>query len=243
MSVYVLLHTVVPRLLRAKVDRHNWGPTTSYYLWPPSLPGYSSLYINYDLQSLIEAFNCVVLVLNTFGENRARLRRVASQSHHVPQQNKFSTQNNISQNDFSQNNFSTQNTFPQTTGPNCGHEPTIFSSSSRGEVLARAHHRKGSLHRSVEKGFCCVTSRSCGYWIWSTPQANRHRMSSHTIDTSLSVNTHHSHISLEFWTRTVTDGLTTTVHMTYQTQDHCISYGVHMELVIWVYDVYPNTYG
>jgi len=111
MSVYVLLHTVVPRLLRAKVDRHNWMPTTSYYLWPPSLPGYSLLYINYDLQSLIEAFNCVVLVLNTFGENRARLRRVASQSHHVPQQNKFSTQNNFSQNDFSQNSFSTQNTF------------------------------------------------------------------------------------------------------------------------------------
>ena len=32
-------------------------------------------YINYDHWSLIEASNCVVLVLNTCGENRARLRR------------------------------------------------------------------------------------------------------------------------------------------------------------------------
>jgi len=75
MSVYVLLRTVVPRLLRAKVDSHNGGHTTSYYLWPPRLPGYSLLYINYDHRSLIEASNCVVLVLNTCGENRARLRR------------------------------------------------------------------------------------------------------------------------------------------------------------------------
>jgi len=43
MSVYRLLRTVVPRLLRAKVGRHNWGPTTSYYLWSPRLPGYSLL--------------------------------------------------------------------------------------------------------------------------------------------------------------------------------------------------------
>jgi len=75
MSVYVLLRTVVPRLLRAKVDRHNWGPITSYSLWPPRLPGYSILYINYDHLSLIEASNCAVLVLNACGENRARLRR------------------------------------------------------------------------------------------------------------------------------------------------------------------------
>jgi len=75
MSVYVLLRTVVPCLLRAKVDRHNWGPTTSCYLWSPRLTGYSLLYFNYDHQSLIETFNCVVLVLNTCGENRARLRR------------------------------------------------------------------------------------------------------------------------------------------------------------------------
>ena len=75
MSVYVLLRTIVPRLLRAKVDRHNWGTTTSYSLWPPRLPGYSLLCINYDHQSLIEASNCVVLVINTCGENRVRLRR------------------------------------------------------------------------------------------------------------------------------------------------------------------------
>jgi len=131
MSVYVLLRTVVPRLLRAKIHRHNWRPTTSNYLWPPRLPGYSLLHIYYDHRSLIEASNCVVLVLNTCGENRARLRRgdiaVAScpsteqlldaeqflndflqhnfSTRHVPQQNNFSTQNNFTQNDFSQNNF------------------------------------------------------------------------------------------------------------------------------------------
>jgi len=55
--------------------------------------------------------------------------------------------------------------FSQTTGTNCGYEPRISSSSSRGEVLTRAHHRKGSLHRSAEKGFCCISSRSCGYRI------------------------------------------------------------------------------
>jgi len=27
MSLYALLRTVLPRLLQAKVDRHNWGPT------------------------------------------------------------------------------------------------------------------------------------------------------------------------------------------------------------------------
>jgi len=133
--------------------------------------------------------------------------------------------------------------FSQTTGPNCVYELRIFSSSSRGEVLARAHHRKGSLHRSAEKGFCCVSSRSCGYRIWSTPKANHKRLSSHTIVNSLSVSTHHSHISPEFWTRAVTERLTTTVHMTHQTLVHRITYGVHMEMVIWVYDVYPNIYG
>ena len=56
----------------------------------------------------------------SYGRSGKRIGRafegVASQSHHVPQQNNFSTQNNFSQNDFSQNdfsqnNFSTQNTF------------------------------------------------------------------------------------------------------------------------------------
>ena len=75
MSVYMLLRTVVPRLLWAKVDRHNWGPTTSNYWWPPRLPEYSLLHINYHHRSLIEASNCVVLVLNTCGENGVRLRR------------------------------------------------------------------------------------------------------------------------------------------------------------------------
>jgi len=117
--------------------------------------------------------------------------------------------------------------FSQTTGANCGYEPRISFSSSRGEVLARAHHRNGSLHRSAEKGFCCVSSRSCGYRIWSTPKANSHRMSLHTIETSLPVSTHHSHTSLQFWTRTVTKRLTTPVHMRYQTQVHCIKYSVH----------------
>jgi len=51
MSVYLLLCTVVLRLLHAKVDRHNWGSTTSYYLWSPRLPGYSLLHFNYDHQS------------------------------------------------------------------------------------------------------------------------------------------------------------------------------------------------
>jgi len=86
--------------------------------------------------------------------------------------------------------------FSQTTGTNCGHEPRISFSSSRGEVLARAHHRKGSLRRSAEKGFCCVSSRSCGYWIWSTPKANSHRMSLHTTETWLPGSIHHSHTPL-----------------------------------------------
>jgi len=84
---------------------------------------------------------------------------VASQSRHVPQQYNFSTQNNFSQNDFSQNNFSTQNTFLTDDWHERGYKPRIPSSSSRGEVLAREHHRKGSLHRSAEQGFCCVLSR------------------------------------------------------------------------------------
>ena len=184
----------------------------------------------------------MVLVLNKCEENRARLRRGGIAVASCP-----STEQLLDAEQFlperSHRTTSRRRPFSQTTGTNCGYEPRISFSSSRGEVLARAHHGKGSLHRSAEKGFCCVSSRSCACRIWSAPQANRHRMSSHTIDTSLSVNTHHSHISLEFWTRTVTDGLTTTVHMTNQTQVHCIADGVHIGMVIWVYDVYPNIYG
>jgi len=41
--------------------------------------------------------------------------------------------------------------------------------------------------------------------------------------------THHSHTSLQFWTRRVTETLTTPVHVRYQ----CITYGVHMK---WSYE-------
>jgi len=127
--------------------------------------------------------------------------------------------------------------FLQTTGTNCGYEPTISVSSSRGEIFARAHHRKGSLHRSAEKGFCCVSSRTCGYRIWSTSNTNSHRKWLHTLKPRFPVahttRTHHSHTSLQFWTRTVIETLTTPVHMRYQTQVQCITHGIHMK---WSYE-------
>jgi len=172
---------------------------------------------------------------NNFSQNNFSQNNFSTR--HIPQQNNFSTQNNFSQNDFSQNKFSTQNTFSQTTGTNCGYEPRISSSSSRGEVCARANHRKGSLHRSAEKGFCCVSSRSCGYRIWPTPKTNRNRKSLHTLKPRFPVahttHTHHSHTSLQFWTRTVIETLTTPVHLRYQTQVQCITHGVHMK---WSYE-------
>jgi len=73
MSVYIALAHRRAAFAAGK-SRYN-RPTTSYSLWPPRLPGYSLLYISYDHLSLIEASNSVVSVLNTCGENRARLRR------------------------------------------------------------------------------------------------------------------------------------------------------------------------
>jgi len=166
----------------------------------------------------------VVLVLNTCGENRARLRRggiaVAScpsteqfldAEHFLASTSRRTTscrttsrrvmslnrticrRRTTSRRTTSRRTTSRRRTlFSQTTGTNCGYKPRISSSSSGGEVLSRAHHRKGSLHRSAEKGFCCVSSRSCG----STPKTNSHRMLLHTTETSLPGSTHHSHTPL-----------------------------------------------
>jgi len=72
MSVYGLWRTVVLHLLHAKiVDRHHWGPTTSYCLWPSLSPGYSFLFINYDHWSLIKSPVCMALVLSTCGKSKS----------------------------------------------------------------------------------------------------------------------------------------------------------------------------
>ena len=52
---------------RQIVDRHHWGPTTSYSLWFQLLPGFSLLFVNYDHWSLVGNLVRVVLVLDTCG--------------------------------------------------------------------------------------------------------------------------------------------------------------------------------
>ena len=141
---------------------------------------------------MIEASNCVVLVLNACGENGARLRRsdiavtscpsteqlldgeqllakllLAEQlldascpsTEQLLDAERLLTERLLAEQLLDAEHFLTDDWHE------LWYEPRISSSSSRGEVFARAHHRKGSLHRSAEKGFCCILSRSCGYRI------------------------------------------------------------------------------
>jgi len=195
MSVYGLSRTVVPHLLQQIV--HHWWPTTSYCLWPPRSPGYSSLIVNYDRWSPVGP-SLRGLVLNTCGESgssafsvrgrrtsscktttyvrtTSRLGRIERFS-----ENSFSRtaslkqpslENNFSENNFSENNFS-ENNFSPTARTNCEDEPRIPSlrTSSPSSLRDRTcTSQKGFSTQIVRRKGSVVRHRySAAYRVWST---------------------------------------------------------------------------
>jgi len=123
---------------------------------------------------------------------------VTSQSRHVPQQNNFSTQNNFSQNDFSQNNFFdaehlSHRRLARTMVTNL--ESLLLRLA---EKSSHVHITERVLYTEVQRKVFVAYHRDPAAIGFDLPQRQTVTGCRRAQLTLHSVNTHHSHISLEF---------------------------------------------